>query len=277
MEKVYEASGKLAVISCTHGNIPALEAVLEDIAARGIKRLIHLGDSVGYGPEPEALVSLLQERKISSIQGCWDKTVAEGQDDCGCEFLDEEEARRGEELFAWTFKRVSMETRKYLGSLPARIRLKAPCGSVLFVHGSPRSPNEYLSEDKDPLVLLERAHSAECDYLVCGHTHVPFMQKVSGTVSVEKAHPSIEDTGISEMTVKSKYVYNVGSVGEPLNGTDATYLIMDLNTGEAEIVHVPFDIEETLRRMKKACVPSFVIERFQDNDEITRKDRVRSC
>jgi diadenosine tetraphosphatase ApaH/serine/threonine PP2A family protein phosphatase len=103
------------------------------------------------------------------------------------------------------------------------------------------------------------------------------MQKVSGSVAIEKAHPQIDDTGITQMIVESKYVYNVGSVGEPLNGTDATYLIMDLNTGEAEIVHVAFDIDETIRRMHKAKVPDYVIDRFQENDEITRKDRLKSC
>ena len=70
MSQELETNGKLAVVSCIHGNLPALRAVLEDISKRGIKNLISLGDSIGYGPEPEETVTLLRERQVFSIQGC---------------------------------------------------------------------------------------------------------------------------------------------------------------------------------------------------------------
>ena len=57
LENILETKGKLAVISCTHGNLPALQAVLNDIEAKGIEKIIHLGDSVGYGPQPEETVT----------------------------------------------------------------------------------------------------------------------------------------------------------------------------------------------------------------------------
>ena len=277
MEKKLENKGKLAVISCTHGNLPALKAVLDDINAKGIKKVIHLGDSVGYGPEPEETVALLRERQIASIQGCWDKSIGASDEDCGCDFVNEQEAERGRELFAWTYERTSTATRTYLRELPEQIRCSAPCGHVLFVHGSPRSANEYLSRDLDPLVLLERTHTAHCDILVCGHTHVPFIQKVSGFVALERPHPHKEETSITEMLVDPKYVFNAGSVGEPLHGPEATYMIMDLDSGYAEIVYLPYDVEETLRRMEKAYVPSYVIERFRRGDDITQKNRSCQC
>ena len=267
----------LAAISCTHGNLPALTAVLEDLADRGIKQAIHLGDSVGYGPNPEETVQLLRDRDIRSIQGCWDKSIADGDDDCGCEFVNEEEAERGRQVFQWTAARVSESTRRYLGELPTKIRVKTPCGVVLFVHGSPRSANEYLPEDIDPTILMERIHSAKCDILVCGHTHIPYIHRVTGSIAVEKAHPHTEESKITQMLVDTKYVFNAGSVGEPLYGPEASYLVMDLNTGVSEIVYVPYDIDDTIQRMKDGDVPPFVIDRFRENMDITIKDRSCLC
>ena len=67
----------------------ALQAVLNDISKRQIPMLLHLGDSVGYGPEPEETVIVLQEERVRSIQGCWDKSIAENLGDCGCEFIND--------------------------------------------------------------------------------------------------------------------------------------------------------------------------------------------
>ncbi|SMF42933.1 metallophosphoesterase family protein [Pseudobacteriovorax antillogorgiicola] len=277
MERNIEAKGKLAIMSCTHGNLPALKAVVDDISKRGIKMIVHLGDSVGYGPEPEEAVEFLNERQIRSIQGCWDKNIAAEESDCGCNFVNEEEAIRGRELFKWTLDRTSLSTKLYLGDLPTSIRLKAPCGNLLFVHGSPRSPNEYLSKDLDPVVLLERTHTANCDFLICGHTHIPFIHKVSGMVTVEEGHPFKDETRIAYAHIKPKFVLNVGSVGEPLHGPEATYIIMDLGTGRGEIIHIPYDVDDTIRRMKRADVPAYVIERFQNSEDITQKDRSCLC
>ena len=80
-----------------------------------------------------------------------------------------------------------------------------------------------------------------------------------------------------QLLVKTKKVFNVGSVGEPLDGPEACYLIMDLDTGEGEICHVPYDTDETVKRMKDAGVPEFVIERFEQNIEITFKDHDCLC
>ena len=79
------------------------------------------------------------------------------------------------------------------------------------------------------------------------------------------------------MIVNSKYVFNAGSVGEPLDGPEASYIIMDPNSGVGEVVYVPHDIEETVLRMRKSNVPQFVIERFKDNADITIKNRSCLC
>ena len=272
-----ESTGKLAVLSCTHGNLPALTAVFDDLQKRGIKDSVHLGDSVGYGPDPNDTVTFLRERQIRSIQGCWDKSIADQEEDCGCSFTSELEAIRGREVFAWTADRVTSLTRNYLAELPENIRIKAPCGNVLFVHGSPKSPHEYLTESIDPMILLERTYTAKCDVLVCGHTHIPFIHKVSGSVTVEKPEALSTTGGIEQMLITTKFVFNAGSVGEPLNGPEASYLIMDLKTGTGEIVYLPYDVEETIRRMRNANVPPYVIDRFRKNSDITFKNKSCLC
>jgi predicted phosphodiesterase len=68
---------KYALISDIHGNLPALEAVLADIDARGdVEAIYHLGDLVGYAPWPNEVVALLRERGIAGIAGNYDSTMA---------------------------------------------------------------------------------------------------------------------------------------------------------------------------------------------------------
>ena len=86
---------KQAVISCLHANLPAVEAVLNDIDQQGIDTITCLGDLVGYGPHPNEVVELIRERNIPTCQGCWDEDVVHGLDACDCSYPSQLAERRG--------------------------------------------------------------------------------------------------------------------------------------------------------------------------------------
>ena len=91
---------RLAVISDIHGNLPAVEAVLADIAARDVDAVCHLGDLVGYGPWPNEVVERIRDEGIAGVAGNYDTTVAHGHANCGCQYDDpRQRAREGDSVF----------------------------------------------------------------------------------------------------------------------------------------------------------------------------------
>src|SRR5688500_10319546 len=110
---------RYALISDIHGNLPALEAVLADIASRpAVDATWHLGDLVGYGPWPNETVALIRNSGIAGVAGNYDSTVAAGYKHCGCRYEDAEQERLSHESYAWTRAHVSEETRRWLAALP---------------------------------------------------------------------------------------------------------------------------------------------------------------
>jgi predicted phosphodiesterase len=83
---------KLALVSDIHANLPAMEAVLADLAAVSPDVVYHLGDLVGYAPWPNEIVALLEEEGIRGVAGNYDSTVATGHQHCGCRYEDDRHA-----------------------------------------------------------------------------------------------------------------------------------------------------------------------------------------
>ena len=100
-------SKKIAVISCIHGNMEALETVYDDICSKKINDIVCLGDLVGYGPHPNEVVRFIKRNDISTVLGCWDEGIGLDRDTCGCHYISEKEGELGAIAFAWTKAAVS--------------------------------------------------------------------------------------------------------------------------------------------------------------------------
>ncbi len=240
-----------AVISDIHGNASALRSVLADIDARGLERIICLGDIVGYGPEPLSCVDMVAQRCEWSLMGNHDFGV----------LYEPTNFNPGAEAAAyWTRQAFDAETdekaraRRYefLGRLKVRVvdwREDWP-RTILAVHGSPRRPiNEYIFPD-DVLNAQDKIKSifSEVDDLaIVGHTHVP------GVFTNEPDfYPpdEIGPGGIYKFAKGEKAVINVGSVGQPRDHDPrASYAILDAD--QVQFVRVEYDIDETARKIKE--------------------------
>ena len=272
-------SAPVAVISCVHGNLAALEAVLADIDRRGIRQLVCLGDLVGYGPEPNEVVERIATRRIKTIRGCWDEGIGQASGTCGCAYDDPGEAALGKLAYDWTQAEVTAATRDFLRELPFGVDAPSAHGRVLFVHGSPRSTSEYLLESVHDLILLERAAAAGCDVLVCGHTHVPYARWVDGTLRATTVASTTAPAGAGwEVPLAPKLILNAGSVGEPRHGRPrSTYVTLDLDTLGFAIHEVAYDLDRTLARLAAKGLPPAFGERLVHGRELAAKSKAIAC
>jgi predicted phosphodiesterase len=227
-----------AIISDIHGNLEALEAVLEDISAQKITQVFCLGDIVGYGPNPRECIDRVMERCEVTILGNHDQAA----------LFDPEGFNAGaERAIFWT--RHMLETGdakgnerrwEFLGELP-RIRREE---QFLFVHGSARNPlNEYVfPEDIYNQRKMERIFALVDKYCFQGHTHIP------GVFTEQLNFHSPEEIEYRYELDDRKALINVGSVGQPRDGDNrACYVI--INGTAVQFRRVPYDFEKTIAKI----------------------------
>jgi predicted phosphodiesterase len=235
------------MLSDVHANLGALEAVLRDVDMRKIKNIVFLGDAVGYGPDPNECIEVLMERCKIILAGNHDWGVL-GRTDIT---YFNEYARTAIE---WTKGVLTKKNLKNLKSFPLQEELERE--DILLVHSTPKEPEEwhYLLTLWDAEMNF---HCFENKYCFLGHSHYPFIivKLTSGELVTYKERISKGQT--------ERYIMNVGSVGQPRDGDPrASYAIVD--DEKMEIVRVPYDIEVVQNKMKKAGLPSLLIERLSE-------------
>jgi diadenosine tetraphosphatase ApaH/serine/threonine PP2A family protein phosphatase len=232
---------KIAVISCIHGNYEALNAVLSDIDDHQVEQIYCLGDLVGYGPHPNAVVEMVRSLNIPTVQGCWDEDIIDGLDSCECSYPSILAEQRGRIAHAWTAQEIHPETKEFLAQLPMSLRVD----NLAFVHGSPNSQHEYLMPEIDAFTAMERVLGTGADVLFCGHTHVPYVRDLSGgmmQVQVKRSGVATQETH----GVPLRRIINAGSVGEPRHGRpNATYVIYDRESERVTLREVKYDYQKT--------------------------------
>ena len=224
---------RLALFSDIHANLPALEAVLKDIAREGVDERYALGDLVGYAPWPNEVLERLQAEGITSVMGNYDEGTGFDRDECGCAYNNPIEEALGDQSFAWTKAHTSDANKAWLRSLPREIRLEADGTRYLLVHGSPRKINEYLFEDKPDSTFARIASGAGADVIVCGHTHLPYDKVVGGARFIKD-----------------------GSAGKPKDGEPrACWALLDTASGSVEFRRVEYDVDRTAQAILASDLP----------------------
>jgi putative phosphoesterase len=227
---------RVAVVTDVHANLPALEAALARIDELGIERIFCGGDLVGYGPHPDEVCALIEDRRIPTIYGNYDHAIARDLDDCGCAYVSQHDRELGQRSVAWTLEHTGARAKAFMRELPFDLRFTVGPHRVHLVHGSPRKVNEYLFEDK-PARLYERlAGAEEADVLVFGHTHKPWVAEFGGVLFV-----------------------NCGSVGKPKDGDPRGAFAVLEDAGDrvaVTIERVAYDAEGVAAEVREAGLPS---------------------
>jgi putative phosphoesterase len=226
---------RAAIITDIHANLPALEAVLEAVERRGVAAVYCGGDLVGYGPHPNKVCALIEERGVPTVYGNYDYAIGRDLEDCGCAYRDQHDRELGRRSIEWTLAHTNELSKEFMRALPFDLRFELGDSRVRLVHGSPRKVNEYLFEEKPARTFERIAAGANCDVLVFGHTHRPWVREYGGVLFV-----------------------NCGSVGKPKDGDPrAAFALLELEGDRvvAEIERVDYDAEAVGREVAAAGLP----------------------
>jgi putative phosphoesterase len=169
---------RIAVMGDIHANLPALRAVIDDVARIGAEALYCVGDVVGRGPHPNEVVEELRRLEIPTVQGNWDEAVGMDREQTGAAFATAEAEAEGNASMRWTAETMTDENRAWLRQLPQTMRLTLAGRSVYLFHGSPLKENEYLWSSRPSRVLARIASDEADDLFAFGHTHEAFHRVV---------------------------------------------------------------------------------------------------
>lgn len=245
---------RTAIVSDIHGNLEALQAVLDDLRTQGCDRTICLGDIVGYGPNPCECLDL-----VTKLDGC-----VLGNHDYGALIDPEGFSAAAEQAIFWTRRQLenpdSPEESKRRLEFIARLPRTISEGNILFVHGSVRNPlNEYVfPEDVYNRRKMEKLFSMVQGYSFQGHTHAP------GVFSVNLQFQRPDEFGYKTQLPSDKAMVNVGSVGQPRDGDwRSCYVILEGQT--VEYRRVEYDIDKTIQKIFDIPeLDNFLGERLRD-------------
>ncbi len=248
-----------ALISDIHSNVEALTVCLAEIDRLQCRRILCLGDVIGYGPEPRETLRTVMERAEFSLLG---------NHEHGAMFYASDFNPRARAAIDWTRDQLSRRDRpsqenvkfwNYLDGMPREHRE----ASMLFVHGSPRDPvREYLV----PRDALDQQKMGECfakmgDAKLCfvGHSHVPGVYLKSGKFVLPA------EVGMA-WQVTEPAIVNIGSVGQPRDGDRRASFVTydgDGTGGTVRFHRLEYDVEATMAKIRAIPeLPEYLAERL---------------
>ncbi len=225
---------KIAVISDIHGNMEALDAVLNDIDAENCNKIFCLGDIALAGPEPSAVIDRIQELSqsddFSLIQGNTDEMLSEFSQEV-YDFLAESNSVMAN-AYKYDASEITEGQSLFLKNMDKNLSLNIDGVNVLLVHGSPRKNNENIFPDLALSEVEEMLLGVQEDLIFCGHTHVP----------------------CGYQTSNNKTVVNVGSVGRPFSEKPLSCYVLfeiDPDTASYSVEHkfVKYDYKNAAKKL----------------------------
>jgi predicted phosphodiesterase len=219
---------KIAIISDIHGNIPALDAVLRDIKSRNIDSIYCLGDLAGKGPSSAEAVDSIRKHCAVVIKGNWDFFIAE----------------QNHEALAWHQDKLGEERMEYMKGLPLYVEFYMSGKLIRLCHASPNDlfHRVYLSTENEQRIKLfmpTKSLNEESDVVGYGDIHGAHIDIFNG-----------------------KTIFNVGSVGNPLDIAQPSYAIIEGVYGSKEqspftisLARVQYNIEEAVNQAMETDMP----------------------
>ena len=229
---------RVAALYDIHGNLPALEAVLDDVGRSEVDRVV-VGGDVFPGPMPRETLALLLslDVPVHFIHGNGDLAVVAhigvGDPDAVTYWGTTPGASLPEPLRAairWTAEHIHPEYDEVLRTWPKTLRLEIPeLGPVLFCHGTPRSETECFTRLTPEDRLTHVFEGLDVSTVICGHTHMQFDRTIAGV-----------------------RVVNAGSVGMPFGRPGADWALLG---PDVDLRHTTYDLEAAAERIRETRYP----------------------
>ena len=218
---------RVAALYDIHGNLPALEAVLEDVRKAGVNRVV-IGGDVVPGPMPCETIALLRDLDlpVQFIRGNGDREVVGW--------------RRGEEssvipesyreTMRWVARQLHPDEETLLAAWPLAVTVQVDgIGEVLFCHATPRNDTEIFTQRTAEDRLRPVFNGVKAPLVVCGHTHMQFDRMVGTT-----------------------RVVNAGSVGMPFAEPGAYWLLLG---PDVQLRHTSYNLANAAERIRATAYP----------------------
>jgi diadenosine tetraphosphatase ApaH/serine/threonine PP2A family protein phosphatase len=234
---------KIVVISDIHGNLEALNRVLEYIEnMEDENRIVCLGDIIGYGPDPAECFKIVESLTDKICLGNHEYAIPE-------EDFDYQMTMCAREAIRWTRGILGEENSEAISRLPIQIEED----NVLYVHASPDDPMQwkYITNARNAYSsLIEMKHSL----CFVGHSHIPGIY----------AYNELQgDSNKVTLSRDDKTIVNVGSIGQPRDGSPMlSFAVFDDDNWSVEIIRLEYDYQETMAKIEKANLPLFLAERL---------------
>ena len=220
---------RLAIIADIHSNLQALEAVLSEIERIDSEVVVCAGDIVGYGGNPNECCRLVERMSTHAVLGNHDRAALSRD----IAWMNPFAATAA----LWTADALDNASARFLGSLDTGAKFDITKKKFALWHGSPRDIGEYVFEEHATEDLL-----GDCEALVLGHTHVPFVKKFR--------------TGV---------IVNPGSVGQSRDEDPrASFCFYDSEKDEFKVTRLEYDIEGAADAILQAGLPKVLAARLFD-------------
>jgi putative phosphoesterase len=221
---------RIAAIYDIHGNLPALEAVLQELRDLKVDQVV-VGGDVLPGPLPQETIQAVLELETPTvfIHGNGDREVLAQMQGVETDWY-RSAAQTWREPVSWCAKQLQDGHQRLLSTWPSTYQLAIPgLGQVLFCHATPRNDTDIFTRLTPETALLPLFEQLRVDLVVCGHTHMQFDRRIGTT-----------------------RVVNAGSVGMPFGEPGADWLLLDR---EIQFKHTAYDLPSAADRIRRTAYP----------------------
>ena len=248
-----ELSLRYLILSDTHANLEALEKSIE-LADGKYEKVLCLGDLVGYGPDPNAVIDSVRELTTVIIRGNHDKACSGVTDSAVFNPLAKLSTQ-------WTREQLTPQHLSFLRNLPSG---PVMIGGFQIAHGSVGDEDEYIF---GPSQALPALRSLTTQIAFFGHTHIQggFMLAPNGRFqSIRCASKAEGRTAVLPIEDGGRYLVNPGSIGQPRDSDWRTaFAILDEEQSQVEYYRTPYDLAKTQEKMERAGLPEPLIRRLE--------------
>ena len=243
---------RFLILSDIHANVDALDAVLGAAPPTTWDRALVLGDLVGYGAEPNAVIDrVLALNPLAVIRGNHDKAA--------CRLADASDFNHVARTAAlWTAQTLTPENRMYLERLPAGPRTIDD--SLEICHGAPFDEDHYVFDPNDASRALDAASRPVCLF---GHTHLPIIYRRDKDGDAGFV-PHIDDEDLQvPFDGEARYLVNPGSVGQPRDGDPrASFAVYDSDLRMLTLRRIAYPVDAAQKRIFNAGLPPSLAHRL---------------
>ena len=250
----------IAILSDVHANLEALQAVHEDIKARGVKRVFFLGDMIGYGPNPVECLGLIHKHKFEfCLLGNHDRAVVQG--------VPNNFNKVARQAALWTreqldpdavrlkfVRQAEVDRRRRLWDFLQKLKPSTRINQLFCAHDNPIHPGDdkYVRSQEIARQCFDAQPEIQAFFI--GHSHLPAIYTYDEQIAPEPGRRYPYDT---------RYVINVGSVGQPRDKDPrACYVLLEPDS--FRYLRIPYDYQTTMKKIRQAGLDETLAQRLAE-------------